>query len=363
MTTGSRVLLVTRIPFWLLGAGERTRLLAMVWVLGSCTRLTLLFLGPLGPGDLQRIRQLKVRAEVHGLPGTAGGAGSHDTATELAAFGQLCSTRPFDVCIFERIALRHLLPGLPAGVRSVLDTHDLESVNAVSRQASGLAVEAPMSLDDELAVLARFDRVLLIQHDDYALVAQRLGPRAMLVPHPVNFAALPVQPRRRAIGLVASAWRANLDGLDWFAAEVWPLMADSGAQMHLFGWIGDHWQPGFTGFERHGFVADFRQSWGALDVAINPVRWGSGLKIKSVEAIGHGLPLVTTSEGARGMLDGAGDAFIVADSGPEFARAFTLLLEDPARRAALGARAHAYAARHFSAQACFGELVRWLNSQ
>jgi hypothetical protein len=36
---------------------------------------------------------------------------------------------------------------------------------------------------------------------------------------------------------------------------------------------------------------------------------------------------------------------------------------NPARRAALGARAHAYAARHFSAQACFGELARWLNGQ
>ena len=51
---------------------------------------------------------------------------------------------------------------------------------------------------------------------------------------------------------------------------------------------------------------------------VNPVRFGTGLKIKSVEALAMGRPLVTTRAGAAGIEEWAGKAYLLADSPDEF---------------------------------------------
>lgn len=358
-----RVLMVTRIPFWRMGAGERTRVLALVWLLGAHCRLSLLYLGPLGDSERQLLTRLRVQAEIHAIAGAAPDV--QDAAVERACFQQLCTEQTFDACIFQRLSVHALREHLPEGVAAVLDTHDLESQAAESRRQQAVPVQTRLSWEQELALFSQYQRVLLIQAEDHARVQAAQGERALLTPHPVQFAALPVQPARRRLGLVGSDWSANLHGLDWFADEVWPRLVDrvEGIEMHLFGWLSDRWRPEFTGFQRHGFVADFKQAWGAIDVAINPVRWGAGLKIKSVEALGHGLPLVTTLEGARGLPEDGSRALLRCDEPASFADACARLLEDGQARAEMAAAAHAYARQHFSPQACFEPLLRWLQQQ
>jgi glycosyltransferase involved in cell wall biosynthesis len=348
------VLLVTRIPFWRLGNGERMRVLALVWVLGAQTRLSILFLGAFDPDELHRLRSLRIQATF--IPGP----GNQDPENERAALIRAFAAKSYDVCILERTYLHHLRSGIPHSCRSVLDTHDLMSRRSETKRALGLAA-GDTTLQDELLAFACYDRVLLIQAEEYAAVAAQLGDRAMLVPHPVQFPRRAVEPARRRLGLVASRYDANVDGLTWFLDRVWPGLIDSKAELHVFGTICDVWDPaGDARIVRHGFVADFSAVWGSIDVAINPVRWGSGLKIKNVEALGNGLPLVTTSHAAGGLEDGAGSAFLCADTPTAFAAACRKLLAEPGTRKTLGAAAHAYAQRRFSAQACFQALMNWI---
>ena len=194
-------------------------------------------------------------------------------------------------------------------------------------------------------------------------MAAAIGPRALCVPHPVMFARQPVRAQGRVLGFVASGWRGNVDALDWFAHEVWPALDGVTAELHVWGSVCQVWEPpvGVTAIA-HGFVADYTAIWGSIDVAINPVRWGSGLKIKNVEALGHGVPLVTTHEGARGLDDDTGRRFRVADDPDGFAQHCRELLADAALRELTGARAHDYAALHFSPQTCFAPLIRELLS-
>ena len=67
-----------------------------------------------------------------------------------------------------------------------------------------------------------------------------------------------------------------------------------------------------------GFVGDLEEVY-KNRVIINPVKSGSGLKIKCVEALCSGKPLVTTSNGAQGLKSGAGKAFLVGDDWETFA--------------------------------------------
>jgi glycosyltransferase involved in cell wall biosynthesis len=63
-------------------------------------------------------------------------------------------------------------------------------------------------------------------------------------------------------------------------------------------------------------------------VVINPISTGTGLKIKNIEALGYGKPLVTTSVGAVGMENGSHSAFLAADTAQDFANAVIGLLQD-----------------------------------
>jgi ribosome biogenesis protein Tsr3 len=51
---------------------------------------------------------------------------------------------------------------------------------------------------------------------------------------------------------------------------------------------------------------------------INPVRFGAGLKIKTVEALANGLPLVTSEEGARGLASLDREAILIARNVDQF---------------------------------------------
>jgi len=84
---------------------------------------------------------------------------------------------------------------------------------------------------------------------------------------------------------------------------------------------------------------------GEIWVVINPMRFGTGLSIKSLEALGHAKPLVTTSVGARGLGEGVGQAFLVADTPEEFASAITSVLLDVRRAEILSQNAHDFIAR------------------
>jgi glycosyltransferase involved in cell wall biosynthesis len=94
---------------------------------------------------------------------------------------------------------------------------------------------------------------------------------------------------------------------------------------------------------RLGFVDSLADAYGRAAVVINPQQFGTGLSIKSVDALLHGRPLVTTVSGARGLEDGAGTAFLQASSAEEFAEVVVGLLRDTAQAAALARRAAAFA--------------------
>jgi polysaccharide biosynthesis protein PslH len=77
----------------------------------------------------------------------------------------------------------------------------------------------------------------------------------------------------------------------------------------------------------------------AADVFVCPVRTGSGVKVKMVEAMRAGCAIVCTSAAVRGLPDGAAASVLMTDDEHEFAGAVVSLLGDPVGRDALSRRA------------------------
>ena len=94
-----------------------------------------------------------------------------------------------------------------------------------------------------------------------------------------------------------------------------------------------------------------------IDVVVNPIEFGSGLKIKNVEAIAYGKPLITTPHGANGFVDTPHASVLVADS-PEHWRAAIDRLSDPEEIASTGELARQLSANQFSDAAAYGPLLK-----
>jgi hypothetical protein len=352
-----RVLFVTRSRYWHAGNGEATRTRTLIEALAGVCQLTVFFLGAADADTSAAVAASPYRYRLaHGS--------SEKPAREalLAAARQLCGqTRP-DVVLLSRLQLDFLRQAVPPGTRLVIDTLDLVSDNAASRRQAGVAVEEPLDFEREIAFLRRYDRVLLIQPDDHARVAARLGERALCVPHPVELPAQPVRPGSRVLGCAASQSPANRHGLQWFFGQVWPQLATHRIELQLAGPLSALLpQPLPAGVRACGVVPTPDALWAGVDVAINPVRWGSGLKIKTVEALASGLPLVTTREGARGLEHLADQAFLLADDPAAFGGACLHLLDDADARRTLSATAQRWAGANLSTEACFGPFFSWLS--
>jgi len=145
-------------------------------------------------------------------------------------------------------------------------------------------------------------------------------------------------------------------------AEVLPLvrLARPGVRVRVVGTVRHAFPHALEGVEFLGRVADLTALYRAAAVVICPLRAGSGLKIKLIEALGHGKAIVATSVTLQGVEAETSDVVAVADDAPAFAAAVLRFVADPDLRIRYGEAALTAARSHFSNEACFSETVDYL---
>ena len=95
-------------------------------------------------------------------------------------------------------------------------------------------------------------------------------------------------------------------------------------------------------------MEDVRPYYAKAKVAVAPYRYGEGTKIKVVEAMACGTPVVSTSIGCQGLDVVDGRHLLIADNETDFSRRVIELLRDPARAQALSDAARGLAAEKYS---------------
>ena len=355
-----RVLLATDIPFWEARLGHHQRIAALIEAARAEMDLDLFFTGPLpDAAKASAAALLGPRGRVFGAGQEAAAAAPpgglspfERTQFDGAIFAALrahLARHPVQAAIVEYLRLSWLrhVPGMPA--LTVLDTHDVMSLRERNFRHFGRPHFIQVSTPEELRILDGFALVLAIQAEEGRWLESLLPGRVLLAPH-----AVPKLPRARGghslrprIGFLGGDSPMNRDGLLWLMDQVWPAIAPLGAELHVAGGVCAAMPQGRDGVVSHGEVADQHAFLAGLDIAVNPVFYGGGLKIKTVEYLAHGLPSVLTAEALFGIAGGAGEAYLLARDRAGFVAALAALLAAPARRAAMGAAAQAFARRHF----------------
>jgi succinoglycan biosynthesis protein ExoO len=233
--------------------------------------------------------------------------------------------------------------------------HDLISSRAASFAGLGIADGmAVLGVPQEAALLAQAGLIIAIQPEEAAAVRGLLpaGPAVITVPMAMAPAAAAQPGEGHGLLFVGSGTAPNVDAMLWFLDEIWPLIRArrADATLTLAGMV-----CGKLGAAAHrpgvrvlGRVADLAPLYRRADVIISPLRAGSGLKIKLIEALAHGKAVVATSRTAQGVEDLVAGTVILADTPRGFAAGVLHLLAHPRARLTRAKAGLDIARQHFA---------------
>jgi len=132
-------------------------------------------------------------------------------------------------------------------------------------------------------------------------------------------------------------WRPNIDGLLWFVKNVWPELQKRYPDIffEIAGrGISERLQHDFKkkGISYLGFVDNIEIYRQKASVMVAPLLYGSGLKLKILEGLASGVPIVTTSIGSEGIEMKPGRDYLLAETPSEFMEQIIRLLKEPELR-------------------------------
>jgi hypothetical protein len=219
------------------------------------------------------------------------------------------------------------------GRNAIIIAHDIFHRRAQAMQAAGYSVQPHgVTRAREAMLLGRARSIAAIQPEEAAIISA-MCPEAHVFTAPMPALPCPPPPEIRRIPgrlvFVGSASLPNLDGLRWFLAEIWPLLAGHGITLDIIGDCGPALRRLPPGVQAKGRVADLAPCLHRASLAIAPIRAGSGLKVKLLDYARHGLATIVTPPALAGFEPDGNSPFIVAGSAVMFAEAVRRLAHNP----------------------------------
>jgi glycosyltransferase involved in cell wall biosynthesis len=207
----------------------------------------------------------------------------------------------------------------------------------------------------EVRACASFDRVITVTEEDREILGGlmngsqkgdlRAGPRKGFDTIPICVdadAVQPVTPKPNsldALHLGTMFWMPNVEGVLWFARNVWPIVRQRFPQA-TFTVVGKNPpvsireleasapQGSGSGIVVTGYVADPQPYLEKAAVFVVPLFSAGGMRVKIVDGWRWGLPIVSTTIGAEGISYLDGENILIADSPEDFSRAVIRVLSD-----------------------------------
>jgi sugar transferase (PEP-CTERM/EpsH1 system associated) len=290
---------------------------------------------------------------------------AHRSAAFARRTSEAMASGSFDVVHVDTLALSPFVERrgtLPA----VLTHHNIES-SLMSRRASVesrpvakqfLRREARKLAAEERRASPKFDVNIVVSPVDEQVLSDAVpGLRTAVVPNGVDieYFSPGVRPDSRALIYTGGMnMFANRDAVLYFLNEIWPLIKSSVPDARFFA-VGQDPPPVLTAIAARdphvivtGYVNDIRPLVREAAVYVVPLRVGGGTRLKVLDAMAMGMPLVSTAIGCEGLDVRAGEHLDVADTPAAFANATVELLRDPRRRHMLGSAARALVEERYS---------------
>jgi glycosyltransferase involved in cell wall biosynthesis len=257
-------------------------------------------------------------------------------STADAYIRQYLTQHTFDAVLLEYVYFSKVLLNIPAKTLKLLDTIDIYANRDLKFTHKGFAPNFFYTTDREEAKgLNRADVVIAIQENerDFFESIVRKETKVITVGHPIEVHnTYQERKSRHRLLFLASNNQPNVLSIQYFIKDILPVLVAGRPDviLTLAGRICEKIEVTHKNVRKIGEVEseDFLQLYTETDIIVSPILVGTGIKIKNLEAMGYGKPLVTTSVGAEGLEPGIGTAFLVGETPEAFAIQIVQLLEN-----------------------------------
>jgi len=302
----------------------------------------------------------------------------------MRAIGNMVERTKYDVVVAEFGEMGMYLYRNPylSAVRKVVSCHRcLSTALGKYAQTPGLSPALRLKSAAQIRKLEQYefemysamDHILTLTPEDrFTLLNYAPELPVTVIPPGIDFDYLdrkaPPSPETPPIVMMCGYFsdKSNNDAALWFANETWPILrqAHPGLQLHLIG-LGVGKEIGHLASHDKriivvGAVDDLRPYREKARIFINPMRLGSGLRIKVLEAMATGLPVVSTSLGIAGIPAQNGVNCFIADTPGLTAESIGWLLNDEALGESMGRSAKEMVQAKYDIRSTMRELEQVL---
>lgn len=254
----------------------------------------------------------------------------------MAEARRLMAANSYDLCVCDFLAVAENVPDWERTVlfqhnveTSIWERHQQHAPSVLHRWYFGL--QARRMRDYESLICRRAHHVIAVSDLDAVAFREQFGiSHVSSVPTGVDldfFAQTADSPRipHDLVFVGSMDWRPNLDGMEWFLEEIWPIVRQHRPETTL-AIVGRQPPAAFAARARStpgvtvtGTVPDVRPYlWGSR-MSIVPLRIGGGTRLKIYESMGASVPVVSTTIGAEGLHLTPGIHYANADDATGFA--------------------------------------------
>jgi glycosyltransferase involved in cell wall biosynthesis len=262
---------------------------------------------------------------------------------------RLLSSQVFDVVVFHHLFVVELADEIE-DVAAILAEDNVES--NIAKRAHTQADNSVHWLRDwliwrkllafEQRWVRRFSVCVAVSERDAAILREMSAETPVcIVPNGVDSRSFAPRTNQRDTETLlffgTLSYDPNVEGLIWFCQDVLPIVRASRPDVVLE-IVGLNPPPRVTeledlpGIHVTGFVPDIRPKLWSATMCVVPLLTGGGTRLKILEALAAGCPVISTTVGAEGLEVLDGKHLLVADDPEKFARAVVALLESDALR-------------------------------
>lgn len=243
-----------------------------------------------------------------------------------------------------------------ADVKKVIMIEDFISINNYERR--GGKYNLGQSINEEIERINHFDKAVCISKDEMHFF-ERVCKNVSFyhVPHFLGSRFDMPLSKETDIVFVGSNNPFNKEGMVWFFDAVMPLLPPT-YKIKIVGRVNEHldaYKTRYRNVEFASYVDDIDEVYARSKISICPLQGGTGLKIKVVESLSYGVPVVATRFGIVGM-DSRHNGCLVEDDPKAFAAAVDALMQNEKVYRRCVNEAKTYFQESFSKQSVYRKL-------
>ena len=261
-------------------------------------------------------------------------------------WNRLLHEQQYDFAVVNYVYWAKLLASAPQPTTTVLDLHDCVTLSTRMQSIRGSAPFGAM-LEDEVAAISTCDHALSVSIQERMLfepfcrgVVFHDVPLSLPTP-----AMTPITPKHDILFL-GSDNAFNQNGIEWFLDTVYPALPPD-VRICVAGSVSS-FVPSLPNVVTLSRVDDLDALYRDTRSVICPLLVGTGLKVKVVEALAYGRPVISTTWGLTGMPPGHERCCFVENDPAAFAMTMQRVLSDSRAYATASLAAFEYFAKHFS---------------